>query len=332
MKIALDALGADDSPHQEIEGAKIALASMPEIEQLLLVGEEDCIRAECERQGLSDPRIEFVHAAERVSMSESALKAVRQKKKSSINVAADLVKNGEAGAIVSAGNTGAVVAASRLKIRCLEGVKMPGIAAPLPNRHAPCNLLDAGANVNADPLHLLHYAIMGSVYAEYAQGFENPTVGLMSVGEEDEKGAELTKATFELLKSAPINFVGNVEGTDLFEAKLNVVVCDGFVGNVVLKTCEGTAKFLMSQIKEAAMSSLTGKLGGALLKPSLKPLKYRMSAESVGGSPLLGVKGICIIAHGSSNGPAMANAIRVAATAMKREVNPHIQKKIASLG
>jgi glycerol-3-phosphate acyltransferase PlsX len=332
VKIALDALGADNSPDAEIAGAKLALESLPEIQQLLLVGDEDRVRRECEKQGLSDPRIEFVHAAETVTMDESALKAVRLKKKSSINIAADLVKNGDAGAIVSAGNTGAVVAASRLKIRCLEGVKMPGIVAPLPNRHAPCNLLDAGANVNAEALHLLHYAIMGSVYAERIQGIENPVVGLMSVGEEDEKGTNLTKAAFEVLKNAPINFRGNVEGTDLFESKLNVVICDGFVGNVVLKTCEGTAKFLMSQIKEAAMSSLTGKIGGALLKPALKPLKYKMSAESVGGSPLLGINGICIISHGSSNGPAIANAIRVAADAIRREVNPLIQEKIASLG
>lgn len=331
MKIALDALGADNSPDAEIAGAKMALAAMPEIQQLLLVGDEARVKAEVDKQGLRDPRIEIVHAPETVEMGESGLKAVRRKKKSSISIATDLVSAGDASAIVSAGNTGAVVGAARLKLRCLEGVKMPGIASPLPNEHGPCNILDAGANVNADKLHLLHYAIMGSVYAEFVQGIENPVVGLMSVGEEDEKGTDFTKAVFEMLRSAPVNFKGNVEGHHLFETPLHVAICDGFVGNVILKSCEATAKFLMKSIKEGAMSSLSGRLGGMLLKPSLAPLKHRMSADSVGGSPLLGVNGICIIAHGSSSPIAIMNAIRVAASAVQHEVNPRIEERIASL-
>lgn len=333
MKIALDAMGGDFAPGVNIGGTALALEVLPEITRIYLVGDEARLKRELDATpGFPHSRIEIVHAPEEVGMAESGLKAVKQKKKSSLNVAADLVKAGEAQAVVSAGNTGAMVASCRIKLRCLEGVEMPGIASPLPNEHGPNNILDAGANVNAKPAHLLHYAIMGSVYAREVQKVDHPAVGLMSIGEEDEKGTEFTREVFALLKQAPINFIGNVEGHDLFATRLHVTVCDGFVGNVMLKSAEATAKMFKKYLAEAIKSHPLTALGGFLVKPAFLKVSRRTSYETYGGSPLLGVRGVAIIAHGSSNKIAIMNAIRVAAESIRHEVNPQIEEAIAKLG
>lgn len=332
MKIALDAMGGDRAPGINVAGAALALERFQAITKLFLVGDEERLKRELAAQAVSHSKLEIVHAPEEVGMGESGLKAVKQKKKSSLNVAADLVKAGEAQAIVSAGNTGAMVASCRVKLRCLEGVEMPGIASPLPNEHGPNNILDAGANVNAKPLHLLHYAVMGTVYAREVQKIQNPVVGLMSVGEEDEKGTDFTREVFALLKAAPINFLGNVEGHDLFATRLHVTVCDGFVGNIMLKSAEATAKMVKKYLTEAMKSNPLTALGGLLAKPAFAKVSRRTSYESVGGSPLLGVNGVAIIAHGSSNNIAVMNAIRVAAESIQHEVNPQIEEAIAKLG
>jgi len=332
VKIALDAMGGDFAPSVTVTGAKLALDRFPSITRLYLVGDEEVVRREVDAQLFADARVEIVHAPEVVDMGESGLKSVKQKKKSSINVMADMVKAGDAQAMVSAGNTAAMVASSRVKLRCLEGVEMPGIASPLPNEHGPNNILDAGANVHAKPLHLLHYAVMGSVYARYVQKIRDPLVGLMSVGEEDEKGTDFTREVFALLKDAKgIHFIGNVEGHDLFATPLHVTVCDGFTGNVVLKSCEATAKMVSKYLKSAMKANPVTAIGGLVAKPAFDSVKRRTSYDQVGGSPLLGVRGVSIIGHGSSNEIAIMNAIRVAVESVQHEVNPQIEEAIAAL-
>ncbi|MEZ5299456.1 MAG: phosphate acyltransferase PlsX [Verrucomicrobiales bacterium] len=329
MKIALDAMGGDFGPPHNIAGAKLALADNHHIEKLFLVGDEALLKAEVDAQGLSDRRVEIVHASQVVTMHDPATAAVRGKKDSSITVAADLVKRGESEAVVSAGHTGAAVAATTVKFRLLPGVERAGIASPIPNDHGICNLIDAGANPEAKPIHLLQYAIMGSVYARHVQGVPKPRVGLMSVGEEDSKGTEFTREVFALLRESNLNFKGNIEGHDLFESEIHVVVCDGFVGNVILKSCEATAKAMMKWLKRELMAKPVRKFGAMLAKGGFAAVKDRISADTYGGSPLLGVNGICIIGHGSSSPLAIKNAILAASEAIRHGVNPHIQDEIA---
>lgn len=331
MRIALDVMGGDVAPSQNIGGAKLALAEFPRIQKLFLVGQEAAVKEEMKRQGLSDPRIEIVDAPDVVLMTDSAVKAIRSKKNSSINVSVELVKKGEADAVVSAGHTGAAVASSTLKLRTLEGVERAGIACPMPNVvHRNCHLLDAGANVDSRPIHLLHYAIMGSIYRKFIMGVDKPVVGLLSNGEEEGKGNELTKEVTEMLKRcSSLNFKGNVEGRDVFLSPVDVVICDGFVGNVFLKGAEGLAKAMFTLIKEEVSSSLRYKIGGLVVKPAIKKVQARGSYEEVGGSPLLGVNGITIIAHGSSSPLAIKNAIRVATESITHRINSRIQEEIA---
>jgi len=325
-------MGGDKAPHCVVAGAKEALADLPFIERLYLTGDEATVKAEMDRQRFSHPKIEIVHAPETVGMGEEAVKSVRRKKRSSISIAVDLVKRGDCEAIVSAGNTGAAVASTSIKLRTLPGVERAGIATTMPNEHGPCNIIDAGANVDAKPQHLLQYAIMGTVYAEHVQGKKNPVVGLMSVGEEEGKGNSFTKEVFEILKNSPLNFKGNVEGHDLFESPIDVVVCDGFIGNVVLKSCEATAKVMFKWLKHELNVSPFRQMGALMAKGAFIATLEKGNSENYGGSPLLGVNGICIIAHGSSSPLAIKNAIRVAAESVRHEVNPHIEEKIQKYG
>jgi glycerol-3-phosphate acyltransferase PlsX len=337
MKIALDAMGGDRGPEVNIVGARDALSQYPRIDTLFLTGDADTLKKGCRQHGLTDSRMEIVHAPEVVGMSESAVNAIRRKKQSSIAVATDLVKDGHADAVISAGNTGAAVAASTLKLRLLEGVERAGIASPFPNEFGSCSLLDAGANPGAKPRHLLGYAIMGSVYARHVLRVENPTVGIMSNGEEAEKGNEFTKETFSLITDyvdsgkASFEWLGNVEGYDLFMSKLDVCLCDGFVGNVVLKACGATAKAMTKWIKEAMQANPLRMTGALMAKGGFTAVKDRMNYETYGGSPLLGVKGVCIIAHGSSSALAIQNAIRVATEAIEHNVNPHIVEAMKTI-
>lgn len=325
-------MGGDKAPQSVVAGARDALSELPFIERLFLTGDEDSIKAEMDRQGFSHRKIEIVHAPETVGMEEEAVKSVRRKKRSSISVAVDLIKGGDCEAVVSAGNTGAAVAATTIKLRTLPGVERAGIASALPNENGPCNIIDAGANVDAKPKHLLQYAIMGSVYAEHVQGKKNPVVGLMSVGEEDSKGNNFTKEVFTLLKDSPLNFKGNIEGHDLFESPIDVVVCDGFIGNVVLKSCEATAKVMFKWLKQELNMSPFRQMGALMAKGAFIATLERGNYENYGGSPLLGINGTCIIAHGSSSPLAIKNAIRVAAESLKHQVNPHIEEKINKYG
>jgi phosphate acyltransferase len=328
MKIALDAMGGDFGPPNLVAGAALALREYPRISKLFLVGDTAQIEAELRKLGCNDSRIEIVHSTQVVDMSDRAWSAVRRKKDSSVSRAVDLVKRGQANAIVSAGHTGAAVAASMIKLRTLPGIYRPGIAAVLPTETNVFVLMDAGANIDARPEHLLQYAFMGSVYSRHVLGYKNPTVGLISLGEEDVKGNEMTKEVFKLLKKSSLNFVGNIEGRHLFEDPVEVVVCDGFVGNVILKTCESISVAIFQWLKHELSRTPMRKLGAFLARESFRTIKDKTNYEEYGGSPLLGVNGICIIAHGSSTPLAVKNALRVAAESIEHQVNPHIIEEV----
>jgi len=328
MKIALDAMGGDFGPPNLVPGAVMALREYAYIDRLYLVGDPRQIEGELRKHQCNDARIEIVHSTQVVDMSDRAWSAVRRKKDSSVSRAVDLVKHGQADAIVSAGHTGAAVAASMIKLRTLEGIDRPGIAAVLPTQINDFVLIDAGANIDARPEHLLQYAIMGSVYSRHVLHYKNPTVGLISLGEEDVKGTELTKEVFKMLKRSSLNFAGNIEGRHLFEDPVEVVVCDGFVGNVILKTSESIAVALFKWLKHEMTRSKTRMAGAYLARHAFHTIKKKMNYEEYGGSPLLGVNGICIIAHGASTSLAIKNALRVAAESIEQQVNPHIVEEI----
>lgn len=328
MKIALDAMGHDEGPPKLVEGAALALRDFPEIEKLYLTGDTACIEAELKRVGCNDRRVEIIHATQVVGMGDSAVDAVRRKKDSSVSRAVDLVKNGDAQAIVSAGHTGAAVAASTIKLRTLPGIDRPGIAATMPTETNLFVLIDAGANTDPTPLQMLQNAIMGTVYSRHVLGYANPRVGLMSIGTEDEKGNDFTRETFEMLKTSGLNFRGNVEGHDLFENPVEVVVADGFTGNIVLKTSEAIAHAIFRWVKHEIKQGIITSLGGMLAKPALKRIHTKTSSDEYGGMPLLGVNGVCIIAHGGSSPLAVRNAIRMACESIRHQVNPHIVEEV----
>ena len=328
MKIALDAMGGDFGPPNLVAGAVMALREYRHIEQLYLVGDQQQIEMELQKHQCSDARIEIVHSTQVVDMSDRAWTAVRRKKDSSVSRAVDLVKRGQADAIVSAGHTGASVAASMIKLRTLPGIDRPGIAAVLPTEFNVFVLIDAGANIDARPEQLLQYAFMGTVYSRHVLGYKNPTVGLVSLGEEDVKGNEMTKEVFKMLKKSSLNFAGNIEGRHLFEDPVEVVVCDGFVGNVILKTCESISVAIFQWLKHELMRTRMRKVGAFLARNAFDTIKGKTNYEEYGGSPLLGVNGICIIAHGASTPLAIKNALRVAAESIEQQVNPHIVDEI----
>jgi len=330
MKIALDAMGGDSAPACTVAGAWEALRKYPDIE-IILVGDQARIEQELRSLGTwpMDPRFSILHASQVVEMSDNATDAVRRKKDSSISRAAELLAKGGAEALVSAGHTGALVTAATIRLRMLAGVERPGIAAIMPSNDSHFLVLDAGANVDCVPQHLLHYGIMGSVYSREVLKVKNPRVGLMNIGSEPNKGNELTKAAYKLLEVAPINFIGNVEGHDLFSEGVDVVVCDGFVGNVMLKSAERLAKSISGWLKSEIQKNPMRFAGGVLAQSAFKSVKRRTSAEEYGGQPLLGVNGICIKAHGNSSPKAIKNAIRVAREAVTQKVNPSIVAEIS---
>ena len=321
-------MGGDFGPPALVAGSVMALREYPRIDKLFLVGDTPQIEAELKKQGCNDGRVEITHSTQVVEMSDKPVESVRRKKDSSISRAVDLVKHGSADAVVSAGHTGAAVASTTIKLRTLPGVERPGIASVIPTESNLFVLIDAGANVDAKPMHLLQYGIMGSVYSRHVLGFENPCVGLMSIGEEDVKGSEFTREVFKMLKESQLNFRGNIEGHDLFAHPVEVVVCDGFVGNVILKTCESVGDAVFKWLKHELMKTKVRMAGAYLAQGAFRTIKKKVNYETYGGSPLLGVNGICIIAHGASTPLAIKNALRVAAESIEHEVNPHIVEEI----
>lgn len=326
-------MGGDFAPENPVAGAVAALREYSDIELLYLVGDEARVKAELSKHDIRglESRIEIRHCTQVVDMSDRAVEAVRRKKDSSISRSIDLVKEGVADAIVSAGHTGAFVATTTIKLRTLPGIDRPGIASVMPTETNLFVLIDAGANIAPEPQHLVDYAIMGSIYSQEVLGFANPRVGLMSIGSEEVKGNELTKEAFRLLSTAPVNFVGNIEGHDLFENPVEVVVCDGFVGNVMLKTSESLAKAIFQWLKHELVKTPFRMFGAWLARNAFRAIKRKTNAEEYGGMPLLGVNGICIKAHGSSSAKAIKNALRVARESVNHQVNPRIIEKLKQL-
>ena len=330
MRVAVDAMGGDKAPHEIVKGSVLA-AQQFQNDEIVLVGDEKAIQSELNSHGNPPKNITIYHAPQVVGMDDPATYSIRQKINSSITRSVELVAKGEATAVVSAGHTGAAVAAATLHLRTLKGVRRPGIAVAIPTRHGICLIIDVGANIACKPEHLFQYGVMATVLSKYMFGIENPRVGLLNIGEEDAKGNDLTKETFALLSSSSLNFVGNVEGREIFDSKADIVVCEGFVGNVLLKFTEGLAMNFLSTVKAGAMKSFWTKLGLWLCKPTFEALRAKMDFSEYGGVPLLGVNGICIICHGRSDSKAIQNAIRVALQLSKNNVNEHIVSELEKI-
>lgn len=338
MKVALDAMGGDDAPQINIDGAKLVLEKLSSLQKLYLVGDEAVLKAACDAAGFGGhSKLEIVHAPEVVGMEESGLAAVRQKKRSSMSVAVDLVKNGDCDAVVSAGNTGAAVAASTIKLRLLEGVERAGIVSPMPSVHGYVLVSDTGANPDAKPSHLVGYAVMSAMMARYIYNRTMPNVAVMSNGTEDCKGSEFSKEAHRLLHALneqellPFRFTGNCEGHDLFETELDVALTDGFTGNILLKSVEATAKAFSHWLKAGIKKSPIAMLGALGMRSVFKSIRDSMSADSVGGCPLMGVNGVSIIAHGSANAKAILNACRMADDMHRNSVNNRIVEAMARI-
>ncbi|MGE5703616.1 MAG: phosphate acyltransferase PlsX [Clostridia bacterium] len=326
MRIALDAMGGDHAPKSAVEGALQAAASDSSL-TVVLVGDETAIRQHLPATIPSG--IEIHHTTEVIDADDEPVRAVRRKKDSSMVVTMELAKNGQVDACISAGNTGALMTAGLLVAGRMKGIERPALAAFIPNVQGKASLmLDVGANVDAKPIHLLQYAIMGSVYAEKGMGIAKPKVGLLNVGTEETKGNELCKATYPLLALTKTNFIGNVEARDAMQGTCDVIVCEGFSGNVLLKALEGCASTIFSMLKEEFTSSFLNKIAAAILKPGLIRFKKRMDYAEYGGAPLLGLKVPVFKAHGSSNSLAIKNAILAAARYVQNDVNGLIQNEL----
>lgn len=331
IKIAVDAMGSDHSPSVEVDGAVQAAAQygVP----IVLVGLKDKITELLSKHDTSGLSIEVVHASEAVTMEDSPTTAFRRKKDSSINVAAQLMRDGKVSGVVSAGNTGAVMATAKFVVGALPVVDRPALSTVLPTQKGkPAILLDVGANVDCKPHHLEQFATMGDIYSRSIFGIRRPRVGLLSIGEEDSKGNELTKEVFKALKRAPINFIGNVEGRDIFKGEVDVIVCDGFTGNVVLKLSEGLYETFIEMLRQELQKTLTAKVGSIFAQNAFRQFKRRLDYSEYGGAPLLGIKGITIVCHGRSNANAIKNAVRVANEFCKHNVNDVIETEFKKSG
>ncbi len=327
MRIALDAMGGDYAPEVNIEGAVETVNNSQDI-QIILVGDELLLKQQLETKRYPQHRISIINASQTVKMEESPSFAIRKKRDSSIRVGIELVKRGEADGFVSAGHSGVIMGTALLVLGASPAVDRPAIAAIMPTLKAPFVLIDAGANLHCKPLNLLQFALMGSVYCKTILGRSDPRVVLISTGEEDTKGNLLTKETFKLLKEADINFAGNVDGKDIFTGDYDVIVCDGFTGNVILKTSEGLADALIRMIKIEVANLTAGRIGYLLMKPALRNFKKKTDYDEYGGAPLLGINGTCIISHGRSTAKAIKNAIRVASDFAKKKVYEVISSSI----
>lgn len=327
MKIALDAMGGDYAPAVTIEGAIETVNSFQDID-IILVGDETALTREIEGKRFPSNRITIRHASQVVKMDDSPASAIRKKKDSSIRRGIELVRSNEADGFVSAGHSGVVMATALLVLGVSDVVDRPAIAAIMPTLKSPFVLIDAGANLRCKPENLLQFALMGSTYCKFILGRKEPKVALVSTGEEDTKGNELTKETFKLLREAKLNFTGNVDGKDIFTGDADVIVCDGFTGNVILKTSEGLADVLIRMLKKEVAGLTTGRIGYLLLKPALKNFKKKTDYDEYGGAPLLGIKGTCIISHGRSTAKAIRNAIKVASDFSQKKVYEIISSAI----
>lgn len=332
MRIAVDAMGGDFAPREIVAGCVQAAQRLQAVGGIILVGDRGRIQEELGSHDAVDDKIEIRDASEVISMNEAPAAAVRKKKDSSIGRAVDLVKQGDADAVVSAGNTGAAVVACTLKLRVLQGVIRPAIAAVMPTEKRPFVLIDAGANIDCESGLLTQFGVMGSVYSRLILGREEPVVGLLSIGGEETKGNEITKEAYKRLEKSSLNFRGNVEGHDLFRGETDVVICDGFVGNIVLKTAESSVTAIGHWLKDELRSSLMSRIGACFLKRSLGKMRNKMDPQTYGGAPLLGVNGVCIITHGASKAPAIYHAVRVASESVHQHLNDLVVKELEEMG
>ena len=328
MKIAVDAMGGDNAPAVVVEGAVKASAELGV--PVILVGDKARVEAELKRHNTRGADITVRHASEVVEMDDSPIQSIRTKRDSSIRVCFELVRDGEAGAVVSAGNSGAAMAAGVLLLKKLKGVERPALAVSLPTMKNPAVLLDVGSNVTCKPVNIMQFAVMGEIYARHVLGKERPRVGLLSNGEEDAKGTDLTRESSVLLKKTDLNYVGYIEGRDVYRGDVDVIVTDGFVGNVVLKLSEGLVESVIGMLKKEIMSSISSKIGYFLARAAFKKLKKRIDYAEYGGAVLLGINGICVIGHGRSNARAIKNAVIKAHQSMEGEVNAHIIEEICA--
>lgn len=325
MRIALDAMGGDYAPATTVDGAVEAVNETDGF-SVLLVGNEADLTSELKKRDYPSRQISIKHASQIVEMDESPLSALRRKKDSSVRVAVELVKSGDADTMVSAGNSGVVMATALFVLGKLPGVERPAIAAVMPSLKGLFVLIDAGANVDCNPINLFQFAVMGEAYAKSIFNINNPEVGLLGIGEEDVKGNELTKEAFKLLKDSDINFIGNIEGKDIFKGEADVVVCDGFVGNIALKISEGLAEATSKMLKKEISDSALGKIGYLLMKKVFKNFRKKTHYSEYGGAPLLGISKPCIISHGRSSSTAIKNAIKVAAEYYQKDVPDMISR------
>ncbi len=325
MKLAIDGMGGDKAPGVVVAGAVEAANMFGH--NVIVVGKEDRLAKELSKYSVTKGKVEIVHASEVVEMGESPIAPIRSKKNSSISVAVDLVKKGEADAIVSAGNTGACVCAATFKLGLLKSIERPGISIVFPTSDGGNALMiDVGANIDPKAIHILQYGLMASAYCKYILKKENPRVGLLSIGEEETKGTGFIKESHKLLDASGLNFSGNVEGRDIFTGACDIILCDGFVGNVVLKVSESLAGAVGTLLKRELSRNLMTKVGAVLCKSTFDALKKELDYAEYGGAPLLGVNGTCIISHGSSGAKAIRNALRVAAEFTTQKVNSHIME------
>lgn len=327
MRVALDAMGGDNAPAIEVEGA-VAVCREYGI-PVTLVGDRPRLEAELARHHITGLDIDVFHASEVVGMHDSASDAVRKKKNSSVRLAFELVKEGKACAAVSAGNSGATMAAGMFVLKRIKGIERPAIAQIFPTLKGQTLVLDVGGNVDCKPIHLVQFAVMGEVYARYAMGISSPSVGLLSNGEEDSKGNELTRETNEILRQTSLNYAGYVEGRDIFKGTVEVVVCDGFVGNVVLKLSEGLAEAAGLMLKGEIVKSWVSKLGYLFVRGAFGRFKKIVDYAEYGGAPLLGINGVGMICHGGSNVKAIKNAIRFAHEYAQSGVTEHVAEKLS---
>ncbi len=330
-KIAIDAMGGDKGPGPLIEGALLAVAESGS--EIVLVGDEHLLGTEMKAYTHGRDPLTIRHASEVIEMGESPASAFRKKKAASIRIAMEMLQAGETDAVISAGHTGAALAAAALVLKLLPGIDRPAIATLIPTMRGHSIILDVGANIDCKPLHLYQFGIMGSAYAKYILQQEHPRVGLLSNGEEENKGNEMTREAFQMLRKSSLNFVGNVEAKAVYRGFADVIVCDGFIGNIALKISESFAEMLQSAMGEVRTHSLWSKMGSLLLKPCVtrlkQKLKQKMEYEEYGGAPLLGVNGTCLIAHGASSARAIKNAIGLAERLLTHQVNMHIQEDLA---
>ena len=330
IKVAVDAMGGDYAPGEIVKGAVNAVTMRQDI-KVYLVGHQDVVRKELEKYSYQSSRIEIIHAQEVIETAEPPVMAIRRKKQSSIVVGMNMVKEGKADAFISAGSSGAILVGGQVIVGRIKGIERPPLAPLIPTKKGVSLLIDCGANVDARSTHLVQFAKMGSIYMENVLGIQNPKVAIVNIGAEEEKGNALVKETFPLLKNCPdINFTGSIEARDIPNGEADVIVCEAFVGNVILKLYEGLSKTLVSVIKQGMMGSLKSKIGGLLVKPALKKTLKDFDASEYGGAPLLGLKGLVVKTHGSATAKEVTNSIIQCVTFKEQEINEKIRKNIGT--